>query len=126
MTLTISNESPAALAASLRATSSPAKPAYMIVYASLVNGRSWCPDCVRAEPLINEKFKDSADTVPIVYLERDAWRTQDNIWKQQPFAIPKLPTLVKATGDRDWEYLVEEDVYDQKKLDAFVGTASKK
>lgn len=31
-------------------------PHFLVVYASIVNGRSWCGDCVRAEPLVQEKF----------------------------------------------------------------------
>lgn len=31
---------------------------FLVVYASIVGGKSWCPDCVAAEPLLNSKFSD--------------------------------------------------------------------
>lgn len=32
------------------------EPQYLVVYASLVRGKSWCPDCQDAEPFVNKKF----------------------------------------------------------------------
>lgn len=37
-------------------------PHFLVVYASIVNGRSWCGDCIRAEPLIKEKFPAGEET----------------------------------------------------------------
>lgn len=37
-------------------------PHFLVVYASIVNGSSWCGDCRRAEPLINEKFPAGQQT----------------------------------------------------------------
>lgn len=57
-------ESPTTLATSL--LSAP-KPAFLIVYASKIDGRMWCGDCRAAEPLVSEKFADAEQVVKIVY-----------------------------------------------------------
>jgi len=120
MPLKVSTESPAAIAAELSA-SSESKPAFLVVYASLTNGRSWCGDCREAEPFVNAKFAGAPDVVTVVYAgQRDEWRKKENLWRQPPFEVTNLPTLFKVTNNK-WEKLVEADVYNQKKLDAFVG-----
>ncbi|TVY84084.1 Thioredoxin-like protein Clot [Lachnellula suecica] len=122
MPIKVSNESPEALVESFQ--SSSIKPSFVVVYASLTDGRSWCGDCRAAEPLVNAKFADRTDVLKVVYAgQRDEWRKADNQWKKAPFSVTNLPTLIKVTND-EWEQLVEEDVYDQKKLDAFVGEQS--
>lgn len=66
MTLHVSTtESPAAIAESLE--SSGSEPSFLVVYASLTNGKSWCGDCRRAEAFINAKFADTANVVKVVY-----------------------------------------------------------
>ncbi|TVY14408.1 Thioredoxin-like protein Clot [Lachnellula arida] len=125
MPLQVSTESPSAIAQSLESSSS--KPSFLVVYASHVDGRSWCGDCREAEPLVDAKFADRADDVKVVYAgQKDEWRQAENPWKQAPFSVTNLPTLIKVTGNASkWERLVEEDVYNQKKLDAFVGPKTK-
>ena len=63
------------------------------------------------------------------------WKNPKNPYRQSPFLIEKLPTIVKVSeagvsggqcwidDDADhmeWTRLVEGDCYDQKKLDAFI------
>ncbi|KAF4633760.1 hypothetical protein G7Y89_g4356 [Cudoniella acicularis] len=120
MPLQVTSETPSAIASSLK--SSPSKPAFLVVYASLTDGRSWCGDCRRAEPFVNAKFGGADDIVRVVYAgQRDEWRKQDNPWRLEPFLVTNLPTLIKVTEEGKWEKLVEGDVYDQKILDVFVG-----
>ncbi|OHE93999.1 hypothetical protein CORC01_10691 [Colletotrichum orchidophilum] len=122
MPVITTKEPASAVAKALQAEASNAKPAYLVVYASHRNGRSWCGDCTAAEPYIEKKFSGSEDTVRVVYAGLpDEWRTKENPWRQVPFNVTNLPTLIKVSGDKKWEKLVEADVYDQKKLDAFVG-----
>jgi thiol-disulfide isomerase/thioredoxin len=72
MPLQVSAESSAAIAESLK--SSGSKPSFLVVYASLANGSSWCGDCRSAEPYVNAKFANSADVVRIVYAgQRDEY-----------------------------------------------------
>lgn len=65
----------------------------------LANGKSWCPDCVQAEPFIEQGFKDAPKNINFVEVQvgdRRFWkdlkcpfRTDFNI------KIRVLPTLVK-------------------------------
>ncbi|KAL2064282.1 hypothetical protein VTL71DRAFT_4776 [Oculimacula yallundae] len=123
MPLKISSQSPSELLASIKAsTTTSSKPTFAIIYASLTNGKSWCGDCRDAESFVNGKFASGGDVVSVVYAgQRDEWRKLDNPWRAEPFEIAKLPTLVKYTVDGNIEKLVEADVYDQRKLDDFVG-----
>ena len=64
MPLQVSTESPAVIAEQL---DSAEKPAFLVVYASLVNGRMWCSDCRDAEKFVNEAFEKSEEDVKVVY-----------------------------------------------------------
>ncbi|WDK20227.1 hypothetical protein CGRA01v4_11515 [Colletotrichum graminicola] len=124
MPIITTKEPASAVAESLKAEASEAKPAYLVVYASHRNGRSWCGDCTAAEPYIEKKFGGNEHTVRVVYAGLpEEWRTKENPWRQAPFNVTNLPTLIKVSGEKrqKWEKLVEADVYDQKKLDGFVG-----
>jgi hypothetical protein len=65
MPLHFSTDSPEDVAKAL--SSNPTKPAYLVVYASAVDGRMWCGDCRDAEPFVNAKFGDSGETATVVY-----------------------------------------------------------
>ncbi|KAK1593347.1 uncharacterized protein LY79DRAFT_514688 [Colletotrichum navitas] len=126
MPIITTKEPASAIAESLKAEASAAKPAYLVVYASHRNGRSWCGDCTAAEPYIEKKFGGNELTVRVVYAGLpEEWRTKENPWRQAPFNVTNLPTLIKVSGEKKWEKLVEADVYDQEKLDAFVGGNSR-
>ncbi|KAL1637742.1 hypothetical protein SLS58_009169 [Diplodia intermedia] len=92
--------------------------------------RSWCGDCVAAEPLVERKFdgggkcggEEEGKKCWVVWVgDKAEWRTPENVWRKAPFGVTHLPTLVKVTPEGKWEKLVEGDVYNQRKLDAFVG-----
>ncbi|EFX06600.1 duf953 domain containing protein [Grosmannia clavigera kw1407] len=112
--------SPAALAQQLvKDAKAGSTPAYLVVYAGLINGRSWCGDCRTAEPYLERKFAQK--DAQVVYAgDPQKWRRTDNPFRQGPFNVTNLPTLLKVTSDGQWHKLVEADVYDQAKLDAFV------
>ncbi|PQE06968.1 Thioredoxin 5 protein [Rutstroemia sp. NJR-2017a WRK4] len=103
------------------------KPQYLIFFASLVppNNQSWCGDCRNAEqPLLKYLGGQvlEEERVRLVYVgDRERWRSTSprNEWKDEPWGIEKLPTVVKVTKE-GWEKLVEEDCYDEGKLRAFV------
>lgn len=116
MPLQVSNESPDEIAKSFESVGS--KPAFLVVYASQTDGRMWCGDCRDAEPFVKEKFANWSDVVRIVYAGQepeyvhflsltskiqltdmfDRWKQPENIWKQAPFAVTALPTIIKVTG----------------------------
>ncbi|EPE27684.1 Thioredoxin-like protein [Glarea lozoyensis ATCC 20868] len=115
-----STTTPHSLSTSLSKTPEDTK--YIIFYASInpSTGKSWCGDCRDAEPLIERRFAEEGRDVEVVFVGvKTVWRDPENVWKKKPFAVEKLPTLLKITGDK-WDKLVEADVYDQAKLDAFL------
>ena len=75
MPLQISTNSPIALASALQTgAAATAKPAYLVVYASLTNGKSWCGDCRDAEPLVQKKFEGGDQIVTVIYAgQRDEY-----------------------------------------------------
>ncbi|KAF7874205.1 hypothetical protein EAF04_002877 [Stromatinia cepivora] len=104
------------------------KPQYVIVFASLKpeTNESWCGDCRRAEGPLSQKLDKAAkeERVKLVYGGSQAeWRDlspgKKSPWREEPWGIDRLPTVVKITGEK-WEKLIEEDCYDEKKLSAFV------
>ncbi|XP_066931868.1 thioredoxin domain-containing protein 17-like [Clytia hemisphaerica] len=62
-------------------------------------GKSWCPDCVKAEPVIENCLKSSKDTdVFIVAIagDRPIWKNPDNEFRKHPKTLLKsIPTLIK-------------------------------
>ncbi|KAL1614738.1 hypothetical protein SLS54_009495 [Diplodia seriata] len=133
MPLTQTTASPGQLAQTLQASAAASgASSFVAVYASHVDmeesgqkkRRSWCGDCVAAEPLVERKFGDKygEEKCWVVWVgDKAEWRTPENVWRKAPFEVTHLPTLVKVTPEGKWEKLVEGDVYNQRKLDAFVG-----
>ncbi|KAL1621112.1 hypothetical protein SLS56_009317 [Neofusicoccum ribis] len=123
MPLTISRAAASSLAKTLESEAkSTGKNSFLVVYASLINGTSWCGDCRSAEPVLEKKFRGEEEAATVVYAgDKLEWRKPENPWRKAPFSVTNLPTLIKITPDGKWEKLVEVDVYNQKKLDAFVG-----
>ncbi|PSR76031.1 hypothetical protein BD289DRAFT_182106 [Coniella lustricola] len=117
-----SSSSPEAIAAAAATQAATTQtPQFFIVYANLVDGVSWCGDCRAAEPVVEAKFGQGKEAAGLgVYFagDREVWRKADNPWRK--WGVPALPTLYKVTPDGTWSSLVEAEVYDQKKLDAFV------
>jgi hypothetical protein len=67
MPLQVTTESPQAIAQALNSEASASQPAFLVVYASLTNGRSWCGDCRTAEPLVEKIFASTPETVRVAY-----------------------------------------------------------
>ncbi|CAG2109035.1 unnamed protein product [Medioppia subpectinata] len=61
------------------------------------NGQSWCPDCVRAEPVIHDVLSDKSDDTVLVttYIDRDPWKKADNSFRTHSQLRAKcVPTLI--------------------------------
>ncbi|KAI3898068.1 hypothetical protein MKX03_002139 [Papaver bracteatum] len=60
---------------------------------------SWCPDCVRAEPVIYKKLEESSSDVLLLraYVgDRPTWRTPNHPWRiDSRFNLKGVPTLVR-------------------------------
>jgi len=91
---------------------------YVIFYASRGrDGVMWCPDCRAVEDFVKETFEaEGAPTAEIIYVgQRDEWKTPRNRWRQQPWNIQNIPTIVRV---KDNERLVEGEIED--KLQDFI------
>lgn len=64
---------------------------------------SWCPDCVRAEPVIYNKLEASSDDIALLraYVgDRSAWRTPQHPWRLDGrFNLKGVPTLIRWEND---------------------------
>lgn len=62
------------------------------------NGLSWCPDCVRAEPLINQALSKMDKNVILLEcdVDREPYRTQTYPYRVDPrINLRCVPTLMK-------------------------------
>ncbi|KAH8678631.1 hypothetical protein BGZ60DRAFT_401488 [Tricladium varicosporioides] len=119
MGLEVLNGPPLAVEALLKSTP---KPAYLIVLSSFAeNGAYWCGDCRKADPYIRAKFDNQEGFAKVVYAGSKAeWKDPGNPWRQTPFSITHLPTIIKITEDGKFERLIEDECYNEQVLDAFV------
>lgn len=89
-------QTPESVLAAIPSDTSPAKPCYMIFFASPTStGLSWCPDCLRAMQPISDHIPDEQSS--LVYVgSRDEWGDKANPFRKA-FGIERLPTVVKIT-----------------------------
>ncbi|XP_064392727.1 thioredoxin domain-containing protein 17-like [Halichondria panicea] len=73
-------------------------------------GESWCPDCVKAEPIVEkvlEKPGVSGVFIKCIVGNRDSWKDPQNVFRQHPdLQLKGVPTLMlwgtqKKLGDED-------------------------
>uniref|UniRef100_A0A8C5L5G7 Thioredoxin domain-containing protein 17 n=2 Tax=Jaculus jaculus TaxID=51337 RepID=A0A8C5L5G7_JACJA len=60
-------------------------------------GKSWCPDCVQAEPVVREGLKHVTEECVFIYCqvgERSYWKDPNNDFRQK-LKITAVPTLLK-------------------------------
>jgi len=90
----------ASLADAISAAASSRKPLYVLFTGAVVaeTGRSWCPDCVNADPIIN-KVLSSLESGCILLecpVERSEYRSQEYLYRTLPSVQLKcVPTLIK-------------------------------
>lgn len=62
-------------------------------------GKSWCPDCVRAEPVIYKVVNEAEKPITLVRVyvgDRTTWRTPDHALRtDKRFKLTGVPTLVR-------------------------------
>ncbi|EDV20130.1 uncharacterized protein TRIADDRAFT_61314 [Trichoplax adhaerens] len=63
------------------------------------HGLSWCPDCVKAEPIIDKIFSELKDNVLLVSCavgDRPKWKDQENEFrKHEIIQLKSIPTLIE-------------------------------
>jgi thiol-disulfide isomerase/thioredoxin len=71
-------------------------PIFVLFTGEKINGRSWCPDCTRSEPIILATLEEySPDAILIVIsVKREPYRTQTFPYRLNPIIQLKcVPTL---------------------------------
>ena len=72
---------------------------FLLFCGNIVDGKSWCPDCVVAKPVIeaNVKYLTKDDTLITVYVgERAEWKNKDNVFRTDDrFKVTGVPTLLQ-------------------------------
>lgn len=63
---------------------------------------SWCPDCVKAKPIIDKvledfKFNEHLQVATVQVGQRDEWKSSENPYRLHDLAITNVPTLVSIT-----------------------------
>ncbi|KAL5708013.1 hypothetical protein ACHQM5_018853 [Ranunculus cassubicifolius] len=87
---------------------------------------SWCPDCVRAEPVIYKKLEASSDDVSLlrVYVgDRPTWRNAHNpLRTDSRFKLKGVPTLVRWENDTITGRLEDHEAHVEHKIDTLVAS----
>ncbi|XP_055329160.1 thioredoxin domain-containing protein 17-like [Paramacrobiotus metropolitanus] len=84
--------------------------------------KSWCPDCVLADPVIKEAFKNAPQDLEIVRVavgERAAWKTPDNVYRLKA-KVKCIPTLIKLENGEEAGRLEELDCAAPEKVNSFL------
>jgi len=63
------------------------------------DGKSWCPDCVTAEPVVNAQLDQVTSDIVYIYCgvgERAFWKDKTNVFRTNPkLKLTSVPTLIK-------------------------------
>ncbi|KAM0052252.1 putative Thioredoxin-like superfamily [Helianthus debilis subsp. tardiflorus] len=88
--------------------------------------RSWCPDCVRAEPVIYKKLESSSDDVALLraYVgDRPTWRNPLHPWRvDSTFKLKGVPTLILWEKGEVKGRLEDHEALIEKKIDLLLAT----
>ena len=88
--------------------------------------RSWCPDCVVAEPVIYEKLGATSDEVILLraYVgDRPTWRNPSHPWRVDPrFKLRGVPTLIRWENDAIIGRLEDHEAHIGEKIDALLAS----
>ncbi|XP_048323602.2 thioredoxin-like protein Clot [Ziziphus jujuba] len=87
---------------------------------------SWCPDCVRAEPVIYKKLESASDDIALLraYVgDRPTWRNPQHPWRvDSRFKLTGVPTLVLWENDAIKGRLEDHEAHIESKIDALVAS----
>ncbi|XP_055382656.1 thioredoxin domain-containing protein 17 [Condylostylus longicornis] len=87
------------------------------------SGNSWCPYCVRAEPIVEEALKSAPETSHFVHVdvgERAYWKDLNCPFRKDPRThLVFLPTLLrwKSPQRLDGERVTKKDLVEMLLLD---------
>ncbi|EPS73999.1 hypothetical protein M569_00758 [Genlisea aurea] len=85
---------------------------------------SWCPDCVRAEPVIYEKLESSSDEIALLkaYVgDRPTWRSPQHPWRtDSTFKLRGVPTLIRWEDGAVKARLEDHEAHIDSKIDSLI------
>lgn len=87
-----------------------------------VTNRSWCPDCVIAEPVVKEAFKHAPEGTQVIRTAvgtRDDWKNPENEWRKE-LKLKCIPTLIKFIDGKEIDRLEDLDCASPEKLSEFL------
>ncbi|KAL3615389.1 hypothetical protein CASFOL_041050 [Castilleja foliolosa] len=86
--------------------------------------RSWCPDCVGAEPVILKKLEASPDNVALLraYVgDRPTWRNPEHPWRvDSSFKLKGVPTLIRWEDGVIKGRLEDHEAHLEEKIDSIL------
>ncbi|XP_021736932.1 thioredoxin-like protein Clot [Chenopodium quinoa] len=86
---------------------------------------SWCPDCVRAEPVILKKLEEYGENVALLraYVgDRPTWRTPQHPWRvDSRFQLKGVPTLIRWENDAVAARMEDHEAHIESKINALLG-----
>ncbi|GAA6052395.1 hypothetical protein JCM3770_000221 [Rhodotorula araucariae] len=122
---------PHAILRQVPATASPSAPHYLVLFASVDpnTGKPWCPDCSEVQGEVERFIPDSKSTLVFVG-DRDQWRDPNNRWRQAPFNVNRIPTIIRVEQGGDAvansldsaPRLIESELRDRTKFEQFVAS----
>ncbi|XP_010694184.2 thioredoxin-like protein Clot [Beta vulgaris subsp. vulgaris] len=85
---------------------------------------SWCPDCVRGEPVIYKKLEEAGEDVALLraYVgDRPTWRTPNNPFRiDSRFQLKGVPTLIRWENDAVVARLEDHEAHIDSKISALL------
>ncbi|KAL5265133.1 hypothetical protein ACHWQZ_G006019 [Mnemiopsis leidyi] len=70
------------------------------------DGKSWCPDCNKADPVIEEALNSAPECTCVItaYIDRPTWKDMNNNFrKSQDIQLTSIPTLIKVGTEKRLE-----------------------
>ncbi|GAA5869026.1 hypothetical protein JCM3774_002452 [Rhodotorula dairenensis] len=105
------------------------KPHFLVFFASIDEhtGKPWCPDCSEVQQEVERLVPEQNSTLVFVG-DRTEWKKPDNAFRQKPFNISKIPTIIRVQGGADnvaasldsAPRLIESELRDRSKFEEFV------
>ncbi|EFJ07219.1 hypothetical protein SELMODRAFT_134020 [Selaginella moellendorffii] len=92
-------------------------------------GRSWCPDCVRAEPVIYKEVESAGHKVTLVRVnvgDKPTWRDPAHPLRIDPrFRLTGVPTLIRWSSGTIVDRLEDHEAHLADKVRRLVNTPDK-
>ncbi|KAJ0038993.1 hypothetical protein Pint_24078 [Pistacia integerrima] len=85
---------------------------------------SWCPDCVRAEPVIYKTLEASPDDIALLQAyvgDRPTWSNPQHPWRvDSRFKLTGVPTLIRWENDTIKGRLEDHEAHIENKINTLV------